>query len=488
MRFLCCCLWTAILPWTLLAADGALYFITGGWRIQTGLYRVTWTGASPNAPVPSADPDTAKIGVRRKLEFWHGRSDPGAVEAAWPYLGDSDRFLSFAARVALEWQDPAAWRERALAEQHPATALSALMALLRVSARDEFHRRPTDAAPESALQRRVLAALERFNWPRLSLAERVAWLRACTLCFTRLGPPDEAARLRLLTRLEPWFPAAERALNSELCQLLVYLQSPRIAAAALERVRQVPTQEEQLDHIKSLRMLRAGWTPELRHDYFAWFNRAAGYRGGASFAGFLKMIKADALTTLTEPERAALKDVLATPPPTSPMAAFSAALERGLVGRDLERGRRMFGATGCFQCHRFAGEGGAGGPDLTLVAGRFSPRDLLESMVELSKTVSDLYGKVVLTLRKGENLTGRIVYLHEDSVMVCPDMFDPAQTVKVDRKEVLTIEPSKISPMPEGLLSLLTQDEVLDLLAYLVEGSRAESAPQAQSQSTEITP
>jgi hypothetical protein len=74
-------------------------------------------------------------------------------------------------------------------------------------------------------------------------------------------------------------------LNSELCQLLVYLQSPRVAAVALELVRGAPTQEEQLDYIKSLRMLRAGWTPGLRRDYFAWFNRAAGYRGGASFAG-----------------------------------------------------------------------------------------------------------------------------------------------------------------------------------------------------------
>ena len=57
-------------------------------------------------------------------------------------------------------------------------------------------------------------------------------LRACTLCFTRLGPPDELTRTRMLARVEPWFPATDRALNSELCQLLVYLQSPRVAAAA----------------------------------------------------------------------------------------------------------------------------------------------------------------------------------------------------------------------------------------------------------------
>ena len=289
-------------------------------------------------------------------------------------------------------------------------------------------------------------------------------------------------------------------MNSELCQLLVYLQSPRVAAAALQLVRSAPTQEEQLDYIKSLRMLRAGWTPELRRDYFAWFNRAAGYRGGSSFAGFIKMIKADALAPLTDPERAALKDVLDTPPTASPMAAYSVALagrtnatewtmarlspafDHGLQGRDLERGRRMFGATGCFQCHRFDGDGGAVGPDLTQVAGRFSPRDLLEAIIEPSKTVSDLYGNVLITRRDGESLTGRIVYhLHDDSVMVGSDMFNPAQTVRVDRKDILSIEPSKLSPMPDGLLAPLTQDEVLDLLAYLVAGSRVEPPQRAQN-------
>ena len=481
--------------------DGALYFITGGWRIQTGLYRVTYAGTKADEPVSVADTGAALRATREKLESFHGRRDPAAIEAAWLYLGHEDRFLSCAARVALEWQETGTWRERALAEKDPATALNALLAPVRASARDKFHRKPTDATPDPSLQTQVLTALERFAWNRLSRADRIALLRACTLCFTRLGAPDEATRTRLRERLEPWFPATDRALNSELCQLLVYLQSPRVAASALQLVRSAPTQEEQLDYIKSLLMLGGGWTPELRRDYFAWFNRAAGYRGGSSFAGFLKMIKADALTTLTELERTALKDVLDAPPPTSPMAAFSAvlagrtnatewtmarlspALERGLQRCDLERGRRMFGATDCFQCHRFAGEGGAVGPDLTQVAGRFSPRDLLESIIEPSKTVSDLYSNVVITRRSSESLTGRIVYhLQDHSVMVGSYMFNPAQTVKVDRKDILSIEPSKMSPMPDGLLSVLTQDEVLDLLAYLVAGRQADSTLRSQRQ------
>lgn len=474
--------------------DGAMYFITGGWRIQTGLYRVTYNGpAEKEAAAPDAG--TALRAERRRLEAFHGKRDAAAVEAAWPYLGHDDRFLRFAARVALEWQDAGTWCERALAETQPQASLTALLALVRVSARDEFHRRPDDSAPDPALRVRVLAALERLDWKSLTVPQRLELLRGYAVTFTRLGKPDDTQRANLLALLEPRFPDSDRALNGELCQLLVYLQSPRVAAPALELVRRAASQEEQFDYIKSLRMLTAGWTPELRRDYFTWFNRAAGYRGGASFAGFVRMVKEDALKSVPAPERAALQDILNAPQPESPFAACGAelagrtattdwtvaalapALASGLSGRDLARGRRMFGATGCFLCHRIGGEGGAVGPDLTQVAGRFSPRDLLESILEPGKTVSDLYGNVVVTKNSGETLTGRIVYhLQGGAVNVSPNMFSPAETVRVDRKDIRSIEPSPVSPMPPGLLSRLTQDEVLDLMAYLISAGQPADA------------
>jgi hypothetical protein len=42
--------------------------------------------------------------------------------------------------------------------------------------------------------------------------------------------------------------------------------------------------------------------------------------------------------------------------------------------------------------------------------------------------------------------------------------------VSVDRKLVISIAPSKVSLMPPGLLNILTKDEVLDLLAYVLSG------------------
>ena len=74
---------------------------------------------------------------------------------------------------------------------------------------------------------------------------------------------------------------------------------------------------------------------------------------------------------------------------------------------------------------------------------------------------------------EGEQVTGRIMNLAGDNLMINVNMFDPNEIESVDRTKVESIEPSKVSMMPEGLLHLLNKDEVLDLMAYLL--SRGDS-------------
>jgi putative heme-binding domain-containing protein len=469
--------------------DGALYFITGGWRIQTGLYRITYAGPDSTAPAPPDTRGASARALRRRLEQFHGRQDPRAVKTVWPYLGSRDRFIRFAARVALEWQDPATWRQRALRERNPEHALNALLALVRVSGRDALHRPPTEPATHPALRAKVLAALNPIRWRALRNTQRLELMRVYALTFTRLGPPNETERQTLIARLDPLFPATTREMNAQLCQMLVYLQSPTVAPKAMALVAKAPTQEEQIEYIKSLRMLKAGWTLPLRRAYFNWFLKAAGYRGGASFAGFIRSIKKDALATLSDQERAELQPILdAKPNVKSPLDAMREALAghqfvkawtvddlapllaNGLKNRDFERGRKLFGGVGCFACHRFRNEGGAVGPDLTTAGGRFSPHDLLESIIEPSKTVSDLYAASNIRLADGDTVTGHIVYLGGDNVQVNTDMFDPSQSVNIDRKQIVSITLSKISPMPQDLLDVLHPAEIFDLMAYVLSG------------------
>ena len=95
-------------------ADGAMYFAVGGRNTQSGLYRVTYDGPEPTAEAVPAEgrPTFEARALRHELERFHGRREPKAVEAAWPYLGHPDRFVRWAARVAIEAQDPALWRDR----------------------------------------------------------------------------------------------------------------------------------------------------------------------------------------------------------------------------------------------------------------------------------------------------------------------------------------------------------------------------------------
>ena len=44
--------------------------------------------------------------IRHALEAQHHRADKQAVDLAWQHLGHRDRFLRFAARVALARQEP----------------------------------------------------------------------------------------------------------------------------------------------------------------------------------------------------------------------------------------------------------------------------------------------------------------------------------------------------------------------------------------------
>lgn len=446
-----------------------MYVSVGGRKVQSGLYRVTYTGTDSLAPVPQVE---EKPSMRRMLEDFHGKQNPKAIEMAWPYLEYSDRQTRFAARIALEHQPIALWKDKALNESNPRAALTALMGLIRSSGGDK------------ALQQPVLAALNKIDFKALKGLDRVTLIRDYMLAFTRMGEPDAATKEALIKHLAPLFPTNDPALNRDLCEVLVYLGDAGIVAKAEPLVNGSPTQEEQIDYARILRFAKSGWTKELRADYFSWFLRAANYKGGASFDLFIGEIKQNALSTMTEEEKLAIKDVLdAKPEAKAPsftakpmqfvkawtLDELSKSLGVGLEGnRNFANGRNMFGAATCFACHRFNNEGGAVGPDLTSVAGKYSPRDLLEHILEPSKEISDQYGSTVFTLQDGSTVIGRIANMKENNMMVCTNMMDPNNFTNVDARKVVKTEESKISMMPPGLLFMLQEDDILDLMAYLL--------------------
>jgi putative heme-binding domain-containing protein len=332
-----------------------------------------------------------------------------------------------------------------------------------------------------------LASLGRLDLNSLTADQRIDLLRVYAVAFVRMGKPDEASRARLVALFEPRFPAADHRESAELAQMIVYLEAPKAAEKLVAALQHAPTQEEEIDYARILRVLRAGWTPELRKQYFSWFARARSLKGGHSLAGFIKTIKVDAMASAPPAEAAAMKPLLeaaekADPPPVFKPRPFVKKwtldelvplAETKLVGRDFVRGRRLFAEAKCFACHRFNFEGASAGPDLSALAGRFSKRDLLESIVDPSKTISDQYAAVVILTTDGETVTGRVVNHSGDGIMVMPDMLNPDGLKTVDAKKIEKIVLSKTSPMPAGLLDTLKEDEVLDLVAFLL--SRGDS-------------
>lgn len=465
--------------------DGAMYFAVGGRKTQSALYRVTYVGGESTETAPANDEFANERLRRQMLEAFHGRQDPQAVEFIWPHLADPDRAIRYAARIALEWQDVSQWRDRALAEKHSRIAIAALASLARVSGRDEIHRLPDAAPPDAALRAKLLQSLGSIDWASLAHGDRLDLLRAMSLAFTRLGFPTEPERQALADKLAPQFPAESRELNSELANLLVYLQSPHAAEKIMRVFRAAPTQEEQIDYALALRVLKTGWTPPLREEYFQWFiTKAVAYRGGNTFAGSLKTIREQAVANLTPEEKRALKPILdQAPTQTSPQALLASRkfvkkysldellplVQDGLRGgRSFERGRAIYGAVACAACHRFDQEGGSVGPELTSVAGRFSARDLLESIVDPNKAISDQYAAITIQTKAGKTVTGRVANLFGDSFNIVENMLDPGNMTNVKRGDIEAMELAKVSMMPEGLLNTLTEEEIQDLMGYLL--------------------
>jgi len=422
--------------------------------------------------------------VRRKLEAFHGKKDTTAVETAWQYLADPDRAIRYAARIALEWQDVSQWRDKALAEKDARKAIAAIVALARLSGKDSIHRGDNDPAPDPSLRARMLAALGNISWANLSHGDRIDLLRAYSLVFIRLGQPDDAARQQLIAKFDPLFPAKRPELDALLARLLIYLEAPSAAIKVVAALQGAPTQEEQIDYAVALRSLKSGWTQALREEYFRWFVTAENYRGGNTFASSLRRAKANAVELLSDDEKAVLKPVLeARTERKSPrdtlagrahikdwkLAELVPVVESGLKGgRNFERGRQLYGAVGCAACHRFVNDGGSVGPELTGVVGRFSVHDLLESIVEPSKVISDQYGAINIRKKDGDIVSGRIANLSGSGVNVVEDMFDPGRMTNVRRADIESMEPSTVSMMPEGLLNSLKEDEIQDLAAYLL--------------------
>lgn len=493
------------LPMTdaVIAGDGSMVFITGGRRIASSVYRVSYDGPESTEPADPADSADSADGegareareLRRELAKFHGHRDSAAVEAAWPHLASEDRFLRHAARVAIEWQPVESWLPRLREENRPRAIVTGVIALARMEEPDH-----------AALAQERLA---RLNFAELDESTLLGALRAQSLVWERLGVRDpDAAVENLLAH----FPHESGLVTRETARLLAFRDEPRMIEPALrvleesERpglpawasadvlsrnpgdsyggtfARYLKNQppETAIRVASFLVELSPHWTEEQARRYFEFLQGLRRYQGGASYGRFQVEFRERALAGADAkiaaiaadfpPIQAERRPIQVTPPEGpgrtwTVEGALQALEETGWEGATRRSGRNLFHATTCVVCHQFDGEGGAIGPDLSNARGKFGPREMLEAIIEPSKAISDQFGSYDVELKSGDVLNGLVI---EGSSGETVSIYVGEELKQLPREEVVEIRQSPISTMPPGLVNALNPGELRDLVAHLL--------------------
>lgn len=141
------------------------------------------------------------------------------------------------------------------------------------------------------------------------------------------------------------------------------------------------------------------------------------------------------------------------------------AYEANISNGSIERGRQLFfGKATCATCHTVGPQGGQMGPDLTSIQRDRSAHDLLEAIVYPSASfVREFETYEVKTT--GTSYRG---ILKEKTPELVTVEVAPGNMVRVDRKDITSLEQVNVSMMPQGLDQLLNDQEMADLMAFLV--------------------
>lgn len=497
----------------IIGPDGAMYFMTGGRRLESDLYRVFYDGETSTSKSTLRVEDLPEENkLRRQLEEFHkaGASSDG-LDLAWANLDHSDRFVQYAARTALEHQPINSWKEKALAEENPVKLTQAMIALSRHSAKGT-------GTP-------MLQAMMDVDYSSLNEKEKQDMLRAFELILYRQGEPTGTLKSQLIAYLGENFPANNNNLDRELSKLLVYLDAPDAVEktlALLKNAKDDPDYQKTFTSSSDLIMrnpqygldianmlanvppaqqtylatvlggAEAGWNDALRTEYFTWIQDAFKYKGGRSYVGFIDRARKMALTHVSKSEfekynelsGAAMltsngNDLVNTDiQPEGPGRRWTVdealPFVENLSGRDLVKGKAMYAATLCLSCHTMQGEGGIIGPDLTQLGTRFSPKDILNATINPSDEISEQYEATILELKAGGSVVGRLTNEDDTNYYVSQNPFAPNDIRTVSKSDVKSTKVSEVSIMLPGMINRLNEEELKDLIAYLISGGNSD--------------
>jgi putative heme-binding domain-containing protein len=150
-------------------------------------------------------------------------------------------------------------------------------------------------------------------------------------------------------------------------------------------------------------------------------------------------------------------------------AGERAAYERlaaSLPAGDPSRGHAVFlsNKAACTTCHAMAYAGGRIGPDLSKIGAIRTPRDLLEAILLPSASFVRSYEPVVVLTADGRAFSG-VIREEDDSEIVLQT--SATATERIERAAIESLESGTVSLMPKGYDTLLSPQELADLVAFL---------------------
>ena len=138
---------------------------------------------------------------------------------------------------------------------------------------------------------------------------------------------------------------------------------------------------------------------------------------------------------------------------------------------DMRRGHEVFMSkkAACNACHKLGYGGGRLGPDLTSIGRARNRRDLLEAMMFPSISIVRGYESVSVELNDGRVVSGIVTSETGNEIVIS---VDAQKTHHISRADIAEIVPSSVSPMPNGLATALTQQDIADVITFLLSNER----------------
>ena len=151
-------------------------------------------------------------------------------------------------------------------------------------------------------------------------------------------------------------------------------------------------------------------------------------------------------------------------PPTKDAEPLRQMTDLLVLLGDVERGREVFTAATCSECHIVSGDGTEYGPDLSTIGAKLAKKGLYESILDPSASISPTYAPYLFELANGESVVGMLVSETDDRLIV---RTEGGVVTEYERVEVESVLPQSVSIMPSDLSSQMTVEELIDLVEYL---------------------